>query len=226
MRTPCPAFLRLQPVHCRVAAFVVELRGFEPLTFSLRTRRATNCAIAPNCLCRISRAEPSVLRLSPGRHPFTLRISPHAARRPSASARIRSAKKSGGWATRRMPPRRRSGSPGGVRGATPAPAPHRRTAGRRRASHHRCRRRSRGRRWRSSRPGHHPAPLAARWRETERDYPTARRRRNTASRSLMPGSVSPTIPIDANRLGVATPTAEAELPPLRTAGRTSGVTDV
>ena len=26
---------------------VVELRGFEPLTFSLRTRRATNCAIAP-----------------------------------------------------------------------------------------------------------------------------------------------------------------------------------
>ena len=25
----------------------VELRGFEPLTFSLRTRRATNCAIAP-----------------------------------------------------------------------------------------------------------------------------------------------------------------------------------
>ena len=26
---------------------MVELRGFEPLTFSLRTRRATNCAIAP-----------------------------------------------------------------------------------------------------------------------------------------------------------------------------------
>ena len=25
----------------------VELRGLEPLTFSLRTRRATNCAIAP-----------------------------------------------------------------------------------------------------------------------------------------------------------------------------------
>jgi hypothetical protein len=25
----------------------VELRGFEPLTFSLRTRRATGCAIAP-----------------------------------------------------------------------------------------------------------------------------------------------------------------------------------
>lgn len=27
---------------------LVELRGFEPLTFSLRTRRATNCAIAPD----------------------------------------------------------------------------------------------------------------------------------------------------------------------------------
>ena len=27
----------------------VELRGFEPLAFSLRTRRATNCATAPRC---------------------------------------------------------------------------------------------------------------------------------------------------------------------------------
>ncbi len=27
---------------------IVELRGFEPLTFSMRTRRATNCAIAPD----------------------------------------------------------------------------------------------------------------------------------------------------------------------------------
>ena len=26
---------------------LVELRGFEPRTYSLRTRRATNCAIAP-----------------------------------------------------------------------------------------------------------------------------------------------------------------------------------
>ena len=32
-------------VSCK--SLVVELRGFEPLTFSLRTRRATNCAIAP-----------------------------------------------------------------------------------------------------------------------------------------------------------------------------------
>ena len=30
------------------ASIVVELRGFEPLTFSMRTRRATNCAIAPD----------------------------------------------------------------------------------------------------------------------------------------------------------------------------------
>jgi hypothetical protein len=27
---------------------LVELRGFEPLAFSLRTRRATNCATAPS----------------------------------------------------------------------------------------------------------------------------------------------------------------------------------
>jgi site-specific DNA recombinase len=32
---------------------LVELRGFEPLTFSLRTRRATSCAIAPGC-CRVT----------------------------------------------------------------------------------------------------------------------------------------------------------------------------
>src|SRR5690348_1039329 len=41
------------PVHAatfpqvRQGIDVVELRGFEPLTFSLRTRRATNCATAP-----------------------------------------------------------------------------------------------------------------------------------------------------------------------------------
>ena len=33
--------------QARNGAGVVELRGFEPLTFSLRTRRATNCATAP-----------------------------------------------------------------------------------------------------------------------------------------------------------------------------------
>lgn len=38
---------------------LVELRGFEPRTFSLRTRRATNCAIAPyavESLARTTRA--------------------------------------------------------------------------------------------------------------------------------------------------------------------------
>ena len=34
-------------VDLRVLRPGVELRGFEPLTFSLRTRRATNCAMAP-----------------------------------------------------------------------------------------------------------------------------------------------------------------------------------
>lgn len=42
-RTPSPFFA------CGDGVFsLVELRDFEPLTFSLRTRRATNCAIAPD----------------------------------------------------------------------------------------------------------------------------------------------------------------------------------
>ena len=36
---------KISNVSCKTT--MVELRGFEPLTFSLRTRRATNCAIAP-----------------------------------------------------------------------------------------------------------------------------------------------------------------------------------
>ena len=32
---------------CQSQLWMVELRGLEPLTFSLRTRRATGCAIAP-----------------------------------------------------------------------------------------------------------------------------------------------------------------------------------
>ena len=43
-RTP-PLLRRFLQV--RRGSRVVELRGFEPLTFSLRTRRATNCATAP-----------------------------------------------------------------------------------------------------------------------------------------------------------------------------------
>jgi hypothetical protein len=37
--------LRKLSLNC---AFPVELRGFEPLTYSMRTSRATNCAIAPD----------------------------------------------------------------------------------------------------------------------------------------------------------------------------------
>src|SRR6476659_7277987 len=37
----------------------VELRGFEPLTFSLRTRRATNCATAPRCEGTITPRRPA-----------------------------------------------------------------------------------------------------------------------------------------------------------------------
>ena len=37
--------IKFDNVSCK--STMVELRGFEPLTFSLRTRRATNCAIAP-----------------------------------------------------------------------------------------------------------------------------------------------------------------------------------
>lgn len=38
---------RMSTSNTACCANGVELRGFEPLTFSLRTRRATNCAIAP-----------------------------------------------------------------------------------------------------------------------------------------------------------------------------------
>ena len=43
---------------------MVELRGFEPLTFSMRTRRATNCAIAPSPLAE-RRTEYHLVRLAP-----------------------------------------------------------------------------------------------------------------------------------------------------------------
>ena len=49
---PCPKSPRKQVCPARFLAGqtfeVVELGGFEPPTFSLRTRRATNCAIAPS----------------------------------------------------------------------------------------------------------------------------------------------------------------------------------
>ena len=48
-------------VACSRKTLWVELRGFEPLTFSLRTRRATNCAIAP-CLAARPILPPARLR--------------------------------------------------------------------------------------------------------------------------------------------------------------------
>ncbi len=40
---------RHQAGQVSIFSTYVELRGIEPLTFSLRTRRATNCATAPRC---------------------------------------------------------------------------------------------------------------------------------------------------------------------------------
>ena len=43
---------------------MVELRGIEPLTFSMRTRRATNCAIAPWSYAGYQPERPKVLLAS------------------------------------------------------------------------------------------------------------------------------------------------------------------
>ncbi len=42
-----PSLADVLSVNDSSTALMVELRGIEPLTFSMRTRRATNCAIAP-----------------------------------------------------------------------------------------------------------------------------------------------------------------------------------
>ena len=94
----CPAsFLAGQTLH------VVELGGFEPPTFSLRTRRATNCAIAPGAGLILA-SSPDVLASSVAVSPPTApeprydRDEDHrppyspAARRPS-----RMASRSMGW---------------------------------------------------------------------------------------------------------------------------------
>ena len=49
VRNPITALSQVHRANdlAKDALKVVELRGLEPLTFSLRTRRATNCAIAP-----------------------------------------------------------------------------------------------------------------------------------------------------------------------------------
>ncbi len=67
----------------------VELRGFEPLTFSLRTRRATNCATAPCARERegkVTTALP-VARIGPvGQAPATRRCSADSSTACAASA--------------------------------------------------------------------------------------------------------------------------------------------
>ncbi len=39
--------LKYEPLSVRTLTILVEIRGFEPLTYTLRTYRATNCAISP-----------------------------------------------------------------------------------------------------------------------------------------------------------------------------------
>src|SRR5918995_9629 len=46
-RHPPVSLLTTRTSRVKAIFTMVELRGLEPLTFSLRTRRATNCAIAP-----------------------------------------------------------------------------------------------------------------------------------------------------------------------------------
>ena len=73
----------------------MELRGFEPLTFSLRTRRATNCANAPTAqLSYHTRAICVTLRISWQREPirsgspsFTSNITKGSAQYPKLSFR-------------------------------------------------------------------------------------------------------------------------------------------
>ena len=40
-------FIHKKQAAQSAACFLVEIRGFEPLTYTLRTYRATNCAISP-----------------------------------------------------------------------------------------------------------------------------------------------------------------------------------
>ena len=41
-------WLKNSKKRAKMPVFLVEIRGFEPLTYTLRTYRATNCAISPN----------------------------------------------------------------------------------------------------------------------------------------------------------------------------------
>lgn len=72
---------------------LVELRGFEPLTFSLRTRRATNCATAPRSTARRAGSTSQ-----PGADSSTRD-------RPSRNDGGPAVRRSRPWARRRRPPR-------------------------------------------------------------------------------------------------------------------------
>ena len=53
-RATVPVTTQVQDDCCTVSGCApekVELRGIEPLTYSMRTSRATNCAIAPGTVC-------------------------------------------------------------------------------------------------------------------------------------------------------------------------------
>ena len=76
----------VRPVRDLLRDHMVELRGFEPLTFSLRTRRATNCATAPGP--DRSPGEPSATqKIPPGAGAFRIRTAGRRARRRVASLR-------------------------------------------------------------------------------------------------------------------------------------------
>ena len=85
-----------RPSGGRGAACGVDLRGFEPLTSSMRTRRATNCATGPDNSTTLSRS-PGATRLgrAPGRAARSRSIAPlcttrrHHARIAATQARVR-----------------------------------------------------------------------------------------------------------------------------------------
>ena len=79
----------------------VELRGFDPLTFSLRTRRATNCATAPDAplddavgnVSTSPRRAPNRLRQLPTRPPEPPTQRPEVTTRRSVRSRRRGARR-------------------------------------------------------------------------------------------------------------------------------------
>ncbi len=55
---------------------MVELRGIEPLTFSLRTRRATNCATAPRDFREYHQISAAEKRCGPQHRPASVPVVP------------------------------------------------------------------------------------------------------------------------------------------------------